>query len=248
MEIDLNLLEKPKYKYLKDSDFYKNLDLNCKEKIFILYICPIDEKNIDTFGKTIDFWCLNKIPSCFFQLISKKIKRDVKSIEYFLNSNIDSVRDTTYSIINKDIFYFIKKIINLNFFHILEIIFEKFKVQKGLFQSLIIFFIKKDNVEAINFLINKEKINYPEIYENRLNILLEISIKEGKFKCLKYFHEKGVSLRYKFNFIHKAIEKFENPEYQKCLNYYVENLEYETEFEKKYLDTIVEKLSLIKVE
>lgn len=251
MEIDLKLLDNFKYSYLRESEFYNNLDINSKDKIFILYICPIDEKNIDIFGKTIDFWCLNKIPPYFYQLISTKIKKDVKTVEYFLHSNIDSVRDTTTFIIKKEILYFIKKIINKSLFNLLEIIFEKFKnvVQKGLFQSLILFFIKKDNIEAINFLIKHEKNNFPEIYEKgyRLNILLEISIKEGKFKCLKYFHEKGVSLRYKFNFVDKAIEKIGNPEYQKCLNYYVDNLEYETEFEKKYLDTIVEKLSLIKV-
>uniref|UniRef100_A0A6C0AEX0 Uncharacterized protein n=1 Tax=viral metagenome TaxID=1070528 RepID=A0A6C0AEX0_9ZZZZ len=226
MEINLELLDHPKYSYLKKSDFYKNLDLSSTEKIFILYICPIDETNIDLFAKTIDFWCLDSYPSSFFELVNKKIRRDVKIIYSFLESNIESLKITTNKLIYKDILFFMKKLVNLNLFHILEIIFEKFKniLQKSHFYFLIRFCIKQENIKGIDFLIKYEKIYIPEIYKkgDRLDVLLSLSVSLLKLNSLKYFHGIGVDLKAKQYFFYSDREnlKYRSLDYQKCWKYY----------------------------
>uniref|UniRef100_A0A6C0AFV3 Uncharacterized protein n=1 Tax=viral metagenome TaxID=1070528 RepID=A0A6C0AFV3_9ZZZZ len=121
MEIELNLLEDPKYSYLKNSEFYRNLDLNCKEKIFILHICPIDEQDPENFGNTLDFWNvdeqiiktfanslnffdLDTLSMSFLNLIWNKIK-DCKQLQKYLNSSIQSVKKATNNLFK---LYFIK--------------------------------------------------------------------------------------------------------------------------------------------
>lgn len=230
MEINLELLENPKYKYLKNSDFYRNLDLNSEHKLFISYFCPIDENNIDLFAKTIDFWCLDNYPVAFSELVNKKIRKDFKIINLFLESNIDSLKITTNTLIAKDILFFMKKLVNLKLFYILEVLFEKFKniLKKSHFYFLIRFCIKTDNIEGIEFLIIYEKKYIPELYKkgdnDRLEKLLILSIKLLKLNSLKYFHKIGLDLSAREYFYYADIVNLKDRslEYQKCWKYYYE--------------------------
>ena len=71
----LKKLEKNKYSWIKNSDFFKNIDIE-EKKIKAIY-CTKFTKNINEFLDTIHFWGVYKYPPEFYKLIleTKPINR-----------------------------------------------------------------------------------------------------------------------------------------------------------------------------
>uniref|UniRef100_A0A6C0AF42 Uncharacterized protein n=1 Tax=viral metagenome TaxID=1070528 RepID=A0A6C0AF42_9ZZZZ len=242
MEIELNLLEEPKYSYLKKSQFYRNLDSESEEKIFILHICPIDEQNINKFGQTLDFWNVDKLPICFFYLIWKKIKKyliSFEKVEKYLNSNIQSVKKATKDVIRIKFYIIFNKLLKKNSLIYIDQLFKRYeKFKNNSLTIFLIYCIKKENIEGFELIIRYEKIYFPEMYENgeinRFKELFNYCMRKGKYIFFKYLHERGVE--FKNLYISSAIKKIENKEYQKCLKYFVDNVKNLSQWKREYFN------------
>ncbi len=72
-------LEKEKFSWLKNSDFYPNIDLEDR-KIHVIY-CSIQEQHINKFLDVTDFWGVNYYPIEFYTLLFKT--KPIKKLNEF---------------------------------------------------------------------------------------------------------------------------------------------------------------------
>ena len=214
----ISKLKKKEFFWLKDSDFYRNIDQDGNEQIDIIY-CSIFEKDPIKILNVINIWGVNFIPRKLLFTIfnySKKLKVLKKLKDLYENTNYD---------LYKFFIDFIEKKIDdpLNL-----------SVEKGFLDLLIYFhkikYIWNENTCELAAENGKlECLKY--LHENGCNwdsYTCKLAAKNGHLECLKYAHENGCDWG-----IDTCYSAAENG-HLKCLKYAHENGCHWDEYTCKY--------------
>ena len=78
-------LESKKYSWLKNSDFYTSLNHEDLENDLEIIYCSIYTEDINLFLNVSDIWCVNYLPSNFFDLLLKT--KPIKKLEEMYERN-----------------------------------------------------------------------------------------------------------------------------------------------------------------
>uniref|UniRef100_A0A6C0AG92 Ankyrin repeat protein n=1 Tax=viral metagenome TaxID=1070528 RepID=A0A6C0AG92_9ZZZZ len=202
--MNLNIINNKNFSWLKNSEFYKNLNLDIEGDLDIKY-CSIDTEDINLFLDVGHFWGVNHYPKEFFNLIfeTKPVKHLKKFYDlthsFFYSLLISLIYMSPKNLKNK----MASRAVKYNYMDLLEYseinnsrlyniacIYDRFEIIKYLFEKKLPFHHNSMNCAAYHGRLEILRFFMKNNLLPSENTIEQVCIK-GHLEILKFLHEKG---------------------------------------------------------